>query len=257
MATIPTGFPLWNTPFLDPSGRVAEVWIRFLLTLWDRTGGGSGEIPDTLTIEDVLSTEALFAAPSPTGTDAFQSEMAMAPARDEAKLLEMIFAPVQSTEYTRSAYSLPMPPTSPWTYTAGFRQGFYLSGGSVSSFVLQRGPMALPLGNSGADIADQTFVAGTDFTPGSTTSLTLSQSFGAKQRLWVFFDGVFQGDDQYSLSGTSLTFTSAIPVGVSSVYVKGLSLSAAGLGTQLIELNAGDIVSLTYSSVPAVTIIPR
>jgi hypothetical protein len=75
---------------------------------------------------------------------------------------------------------------------------------------------------SGGAIADQTFSSGTNFTPGVTTSLTLSNSFANASQLWVFFDGTFQVDDQYSLSGTTLTFTSAIPVGVSKVYVKGL-----------------------------------
>lgn len=73
-----------------------------------------------------------------------------------------------------------------------------------------------------SDILDQTFSSGTDFTPGTTTMLTLSASFESAARLWVFFDAAFQGDDQYSLNGTALTFTSAIPVGVNKVYVKGL-----------------------------------
>ncbi|WP_156509275.1 hypothetical protein [Ralstonia mannitolilytica] len=72
------------------------------------------------------------------------------------------------------------------------------------------------------DVYDQTFSSGTDFTPGTTASLTLSKAFGLQSRTWVFFDGVFQGNDQYSISGTALNFTSAIPVGVSKVYVKGV-----------------------------------
>jgi hypothetical protein len=76
-------------------------------------------------------------------------------------------------------------------------------------------------GGSG-NIIDQTYSSGTDFTPGVTTTLTLANSFTNQQQLWVYFDGTFQGDDQYSLSGVTLTFTSAIPVGVSKVYVKGL-----------------------------------
>lgn len=72
------------------------------------------------------------------------------------------------------------------------------------------------------DVYDQTFSSGTDFTPGTTTSLTLSKAFGLQSRTWIFFDGVFQGDDQYSINGTALNFTSAIPVGVSKVYVKGV-----------------------------------
>jgi hypothetical protein len=82
-----------------------------------------------------------------------------------------------------------------------------------------------PIGASsagGGSVADQTFVSGTDFTPGVTTSLTLGNSFANGAQLWVFFDGAFQGDDQYSLSGTTLTFASMIPVGVNNVYVKGL-----------------------------------
>lgn len=82
-----------------------------------------------------------------------------------------------------------------------------------------------PIGSStssGGGIVDQTFSSGTGFTPGTTTVLTLSNSFASASQLWVFFDGTFQGDDQYSLSGVTLTFTSAIPIGVSKVYVKGL-----------------------------------
>jgi hypothetical protein len=52
--------------------------------------------------------------------------------------------------------------------------------------------------------------------------LTLPSSFSSATKLWIFFDAAFQGDDQYSLAGTTLTFTSAIPSGVNKVYVKGL-----------------------------------
>jgi hypothetical protein len=82
-------------------------------------------------------------------------------------------------------------------------------------------PVGMAAGGSGS-IADQTFSSGSDFTPGTTVALTLGNSFANAAQLWVFFDGTFQGDDQYSLSGTTLTFTSAVPVGVSKVYVKGL-----------------------------------
>lgn len=75
------------------------------------------------------------------------------------------------------------------------------------------------------DIVDKTFSAGTDFTPGTTTALTLTKVFGAIPRLWVYFDGVFQGDDQISsLVGLTLTFTAPIPAGITKVYVKGLLL---------------------------------
>jgi hypothetical protein len=65
------------------------------------------------------------------------------------------------------------------------------------------------------------FVAGTDFTAGTSTTLTLSQGYGSQSNLIVSFDAASQGGDTFSLSGTTLTFTSAIPSGTSKVYVKG------------------------------------
>jgi|SRR5579863_986507 len=65
------------------------------------------------------------------------------------------------------------------------------------------------------------FAAGVDFTGGTTTSLTLSQGYGSAANLIVAFDAGWQGADQFSLSGRTLTFTSAIPSGIQKVYVKG------------------------------------
>lgn len=73
-----------------------------------------------------------------------------------------------------------------------------------------------------AVVANETFSSGADFTPGATTVLSLKETFAQASQLWVFFDAAFQGEDQYSLSGTTLTFTGAIPVGTNKVYVKGL-----------------------------------
>ncbi len=123
---------------------------------------------------------------------------------------------------------------------------------------LQRGSTVLPIGNSSSDIVDATFVSGVGFTPGATTALTLPNSFGAISRLWVFFDASYQGDDQIaSLVGTTLTFNSAIPVGIQRVYVKGLLQSAIGVGSTFVELSPGDKINVTYSSIPTVTILPR
>jgi hypothetical protein len=82
-------------------------------------------------------------------------------------------------------------------------------------------PLSATSGGNGI-VADQTFSSGSDFTPGVSTTLTLDNSFANASQLWIFFDGAFQGDDQYSLSGAVVTFTSAIPVGVSKVYIKGV-----------------------------------
>jgi len=87
------------------------------------------------------------------------------------------------------------------------------------------------------------FAANVDFTPGTTTVLTLSNNYGSSSNLWVTFDGAEQGADTFSLSGTNnetLTFNAPIPVGVEKVYVKG--------GTSL-TLGAPAVGSVTDSSV--------
>jgi Pectate lyase superfamily protein len=73
-----------------------------------------------------------------------------------------------------------------------------------------------------------------DFTPGTTTTLTLSKNYGSASNLWVAFDGVEQGANTFSLSGTTLTFNAPIPVGTSFVFVKGgttLSIGTPSSGT--------------------------
>lgn len=79
------------------------------------------------------------------------------------------------------------------------------------------------------NMTDDLFVAGTDFTPGVTTSLTLTSGPGSLSNLWVFFDGVFQDDTGLTLSGsTTLIFNAPIPIGVSLVTVKIGSSNAIG-----------------------------
>lgn len=77
--------------------------------------------------------------------------------------------------------------------------------------------------SSGSGWQSKTYSSGTDFTPGTTTSLPLPGSVTAGMTLLVFFDATYQGSDQYTVSGTTLTFSSAIPVGTQKVYVLELS----------------------------------
>ncbi|CAD6548636.1 hypothetical protein LMG28727_04867 [Paraburkholderia kirstenboschensis] len=72
-----------------------------------------------------------------------------------------------------------------------------------------------------ADPVEDIFTAGPSFTPGTTTTLTLSKVYTSKAAVLVHFDGTFQATDQYSVSGNTIIFTSAIPVGVSKVYARG------------------------------------
>jgi hypothetical protein len=65
------------------------------------------------------------------------------------------------------------------------------------------------------------FKANVDFTPGVSLALTLANQYMSASNVEVFFDASFQGPDQYSIAGYGMVFTSPIPDGVSSVYVRG------------------------------------
>jgi len=183
MSNLQANVPLVNVPFVDKNGNVTESWFLFLIQLWRRSGGNA-PVPSNLTIADVLALEETFSpVQSIIGQDALVGETTFGSVGPADALGEMALA-------TPSADS------------------------SIVDMVFAPA--------QAAEMLDKTYSSGTDFTPGTTTTLTLPATFTNAQQLWVFFDGVFQGDDQYALSGTTLTFTSAITVGTSKVYVKGL-----------------------------------
>lgn len=77
--------------------------------------------------------------------------------------------------------------------------------------------------------ASDTLVGGVDFTAGTSTSVTLTNSYGSISNMSVFFDAGYQGAEQISsYVGNVLTFTAAIPLGVQKVYVKGATSRAIG-----------------------------
>lgn len=91
-----------------------------------------------------------------------------------------------------------------------------------------------------------TFVgANGDFTAGTTTTLPLTQAPGAEENVTITFDGVVQHHGTFSVSGTTITFSSAIPVGVAEVeaqYMRTLSVSTL----------ASENASWTHSGIGAV-----
>lgn len=76
---------------------------------------------------------------------------------------------------------------------------------------------------------DEVFTEGVDFTAGASTVLTLAGTYGSEGNISVHFDAAFQGPDTYSLSDTTLVFSSAVPIGVNKVYVKGGATLAIGV----------------------------
>lgn len=159
---------------------------------------------------------------------------------------------------------------SPFTYTALANGVLSVTGGTVSaaSIIRQGVSVATGIGAGGGNaitsLVDEKgsggtpgFAAGVDFVAGTTTSLTLTGTYATADDLWVAFDGAEQGADGYSLSGHTLTFTSAIPLGTSKVFVKGaVTSSITGSTGGLIPLRRLDQVQITYSAAPTVAFLP-
>lgn len=82
-----------------------------------------------------------------------------------------------------------------------------------------------------------TYNSGTDFTPGTTTSLTMTGNPLVKANTQVYFDGSYQEKEDYSITGTTITFTSAIPIGTSKVEI--LFLTPTEI-TTIPAINPGD-----------------
>jgi hypothetical protein len=94
--------------------------------------------------------------------------------------------------------------------------------GSLAGQQLFSSGPASPVYWANNSMTNETFAVNTSFTPGTSTSITLTGTYGSISNIWVYFDAAYQGPDQIlSLVGKVLTFTSPIPVGVSNVYVKG------------------------------------
>jgi hypothetical protein len=106
----------------------------------------------------------------------------------------------------------------------------------------------------------QDFIGGTDFTAGTTTTLTLSSTPSSTDLLSIFFDGIEQSGSSgsaatWSLAGAIITFNAAIPTNTKIVEAKwSTSATLAGVGsitagastlTGAVTLAAGAGVTLT------------
>jgi len=100
-------------------------------------------------------------------------------------------------------------------------------------------------GAVGGNMTVQNYTVSTHFTAGSTTALTVSSAPASEQNIVVTFDGVTQHHDTYAISGTTVTFSSAIPTGTSNVEIRWggiLAINSPGDGTVTLSKMAANSV---------------
>lgn len=95
----------------------------------------------------------------------------------------------------------------------------------------------------------QTFTGGTDYTAGTTTTLTLTTTPIAPSSvaLDIYFDGVYQHSSEWSYNPSTglITFGSAIPLGVLKVFCKWQSVSLP-IGTPSVGTVVGASLALPF-----------
>lgn len=105
----------------------------------------------------------------------------------------------------------------------------------------------------------QDFLATTNFTPGTTTTLTLSAPPSSTDLLTIYFDGVAQASNTWSVSLSTgvVTFNAAIPLNTQVVEAKwSTSATLAGVGSVTVDGNTAQYGSLTLSSGAGIKLTP-
>lgn len=99
---------------------------------------------------------------------------------------------------------------------------------------------------------NQSFVATTNFTPGVTRSLTLGTAPSVGFQLAVYFDGQIQDAYTWSVSGTAITFSNAIPAATQTVSIV---QTATAQGVQDLyagtDFTPGTTFQITLSRIPS------
>lgn len=268
MSGLPSQIPQQSVPLIAGAAKSPQYmdinWYLWAYNISKQvlgTSSGGGSTPSSP--YDLLDAANLIAQ----GSDIPQAyrrianlaiQMGMPPLQDPAPAAQ----PVQAVT----------PGASPFTYTALSNGVLSITGGAVSAVSIIRQGVAVATGitsSSGAAITTLTdekgsggqpgFVAGVDFTGGTSTTLTLSGVYAGAADLWVQFDGASQGPNTYTYNTVTkvLTFNAAIPVGTVNVFVKGASSATVGASAGgLVPVRRLDQVQIAYTSAPVVAFLP-
>lgn len=102
----------------------------------------------------------------------------------------------------------------------------------------------------------QDYIAGTDFTAGTTLSLALANTPLTSQSTSVYFDGVRQSANTWSLAGSTVTFAAAIPLNTAVVEIQSLTTTVlptwvTSIGGIVNTVGLGDGLAASGSNINA------
>lgn len=268
MSGLPNQIPQQSVPFIESAdgAKPAYVDINWYLWLYNLSKsvfgtGGGGSTPASP--YDALDAADLFAqtADIPQAYRKISNLAALIGSNTVLPDPTPAAQPVQSVT----------PGASPFTYTALANGVLSVTGGAVSSISIIRQGVTVATGittssaSAISGFADEKgsggqpgFVAGVDFTDGTSTTLTLSGVYANAAALWIAFDAGEQGPNTYTYNAVTkvLTFNAAIPLGTVNVFVKGASASTISASGGLVPLRRLDKVLITYTSAPTVAFLP-
>jgi hypothetical protein len=219
-----TNVPLVNEPFVGEDGRISDIWFIFLVQLWRRTGGAlSPGTATSLTIADVLSVETTY-------EPAFPVDLGSASSTAIVMGGEVTLPPIgQDVSALAIANEMTLAP-QPFADLATMQFANEVT-------IVQALPdiIALAVGN------EQTFApqVQTDYAQAPYT-VTLGASpatYTATGRQGFHITGGAYTAISYKRGSTTLPLTAQL--------------------SQLIEMSPGDQMTITYSTAPTVTILPR
>jgi len=75
-------------------------------------------------------------------------------------------------------------------------------------------------GANASSVSLTIYTDGAEFTAGTSTTLTLASTPAAEANISVYFNGVWQASTEWSFAGTTITFSAAIPSGVTAVEIR-------------------------------------
>lgn len=222
---ISSPFPPPNLPFDGPDGMPNRIWVEFLMRMFKRTGGSTGG-DGQLTFGDVIGLEADIA--QPVDMAAQVAELGIA--------LQQAFAAI-------SAVRDAVPAFGEVSAARGIDQlfpdvvGVPSNPGLLPEQMIMGAPRAMP------DALTELVFPSVSATssaqaPASVTPGSSPYKYTATSRQALHIAGGTVTALSYARGATTLAIT----------------VSAGG---QLIELNAGDAMVITYSSAPTLTVMQR